>query len=187
MAERAGAPVAGFVAFLRGMNVGGHRISGAELRAVVEELGFNDVSSFRASGNVVFHAEPEPPTEIAARIEAGLGSSLGYEVPVFVRSTSEMQMIAAHQPFARALIESSKGKLQVTFLSAQGARKARKQILELASDEDRLSFGKRELYWLPSGGILDSALDLKAVAKLLGSMTTRTMGTVEQLTAKYFT
>jgi hypothetical protein len=62
----------------------------------------------------------------------------------------------------------------------------RKEVLALASDEDRLAFSDRELYWLPSGGILDSALDFKVIGKLLGPMTTRTKGTVEQLAAKYF-
>jgi uncharacterized protein (DUF1697 family) len=42
----------------------------------------------------------------------------------------------------------------------------------------------RELYWLPSGGLLESDLDLKAIEKLLGADTRRTMGTIEQIAAK---
>jgi uncharacterized protein (DUF1697 family) len=72
-------------------------------------------------------------------------------------------------------------------LSARPTARARKQVLALASDEDRLAFGDRELYWLPSGGMLDSELDLKAIGKLLGLTTTRTKNTVEQLATKYFT
>ena len=71
-------------------------------------------------------------------------------------------------------------------LSAKPAAKARKEVLALASDEDRLAFGDRELHWLPSGGILDSALDFKSIGRLLGPMTTRTKGTIEQVAAKYF-
>lgn len=56
----------------------------------------------------------------------------------------------------------------------------------MTSNEDRLAFGDRELYWLPSGGILDSELDFKVIGKLLGVMTTRTKNTVEQVAAKYF-
>ena len=59
-------------------------------------------------------------------------------------------------------------------------------MLELASDEDRLAFGERELYWLPSGGTQRSALDLKAIGALLGPTTMRTKGTIDQLAAKYF-
>ena len=52
--------------------------------------------------------------------------------------------------------------------------------------EDLLAFGKRELYWLPSGGTLDSELDRKTLDELLGPSTMRTMGTIEQLHAKFF-
>lgn len=175
-----------YAAFLRGMNVGGHRLSNVELRARFEELGFSDVNTFRASGNVVFAGASEPVTKMAAQIEAGLATALGYEVPVFLRTAGEVRKIAAHQPFEEALVEKSKGKLQVTMLTAKPAAKARKEVLALASDEDRLAFGDRELHWLPSGGILDSALDFKLIGKLLGPITTRTKGTVEQVAAKYF-
>jgi len=176
----------GYAAFLRGMNVGGHRISNDELRARFEELGLRDVGTFRASGNVIFTVDAEPEDKLAAHIEAGLEASLGYAVPVFLRSASEIGTIAAHRPFAQPLIDASKGKLQVVLLSAAPGAGARKQVLAMASDEDMLAFGERELHWLPSGGILDTALDFKAIGKLLGSTTTRTQGTVEQLAAKYF-
>ena len=177
-----------YAAFLRGMNVGGHRISNGELGRCFEELGFRDIGTFRASGNVIFAAEAaaEPLTKMTARIEAGLQASLGYAVPVFLRTASEVRAIAAHQPFRTPTIEASKGKAQVAMLSAKPAAKARKEVLALASDEDRLAFGDRELHWLPSGGILDSALEFKVIGQLLGPMTTRTKGTIDQVAAKYF-
>jgi uncharacterized protein (DUF1697 family) len=177
--------MSGYVAFLRGMNVGGHRISNAELGRCFEELGFREVSTFRASGNVIFAAEVEPVEEITARIEAGLRVSLGYAVPVFLRTAKQTRALAAHQPFTRPLIEASKGKLQVVLLSRRPAAKARNEVLAFAGEEDRLAFADRELHWLPSGGILDSTLDFKVIGRLLGPMTTRTKGTVEQLAAKY--
>jgi uncharacterized protein (DUF1697 family) len=175
-----------YAAFLRGINVGGHRVKGEELRSRFEALGFADVRVFRASGNVIFAAEREPLKKMAARIETGLAGSLGYEVPTFLRTASEVQVIAAEQPFAPAQVQSSKGKLQVALLSVAPTTRAREKVLALATDEDRLAFGERELYWLPSGGILDSALDLKVIGKLLGSTTTRTKNTVEQIAGKHF-
>lgn len=178
-----------YAAFLRGINVGGHRISSGELRARFEELGFSDVSTFRASGNVIFAApsgKPLTETELTERAEAGLAAALGYDVPVFLRTAPEVQKIAAHQPFPKPLVDASKGKLQVAMLSARPTAGARKEVLALASDEDRLAVGERELYWLPSGGILDSELDLKAIGKLLGLTTTRTKNTIEQIATKHF-
>jgi hypothetical protein len=58
-------------------------------------------------------------------------------------------------------------------------------VLSLASDEDALAFGERELYWLPSGGMLETALDLDAIDELLGLSTRRTKGTIELIAAKH--
>jgi uncharacterized protein (DUF1697 family) len=179
--------MAEYAAFLRGINVGSaHRIGSGELRAHFEEMGLREVATFRASGNVVFGAAGEPVAELATRIEAGLEASLGYEVAVFLRTAGEVRAIAAHESFAPALVDGSKGRLQVALLSAKPTSGARKQVLALASDEDRLAFGDRELYWLPRAGTQDSALDLKTVGTLLGLTTMRTKNTVDQLAAKYF-
>lgn len=175
-----------YAAFLRGMNVGGHRLSNVELRTHFEKLGFSGVQTFRASGNVIFAGAPESVTELAAHIEAGLQAALGYAVPVFLRSADEVRRIAAQRPFDPPSIAASKGKLQVAMLAAKPAAKVRKQVLAMAGKEDQLAFGERELHWLPSGGILDTSLDFKAIEQLLGPMTVRTMGTVEQIVARYF-
>jgi uncharacterized protein (DUF1697 family) len=175
-----------FAAFLRGMNVGGHRITNGDLRGRFEELGLREASTFRASGNVIFAGPHEPLADTARHIEEGLAASLGYEVPVFLRTASEVRAIAGHQPFAQPRIAASKGKLQVVLLSARPASSARREVLALASDADRLGFGDSELFWLPSGGILESALDFRVIGELLGPMTTRTKGTIEQIAAKYF-
>ena len=175
-----------YVAFLRAVNLARRRrVSSSELRSLFEELGFEDVGTFRTSGNVIFGAEPEPLLRMAERIETGLAEALGYDVVIFLRTASEVRAIANHQPFARKANQTSKGKLQVALLSAKPATRVQKSVLALATDADRLAFGDRELYWLPSGGTQDSALDFKAVEKLLGATTMRTMGTVEQLAAKY--
>ena len=55
-----------------------------------------------------------------------------------------------------------------------------------STDDDRLAVKGREVYWLPKGGISDSALDMAAITKLLGMNTIRTMGTMEQIAAKFF-
>ncbi len=174
------------VAFLRGVNLARRRrVGSAELRTLFEELGFQDVNTFRTSGNVIFAAEREPLPRMAERIEKGLAEALGFEVASFLRTESEIRAIAHHRPFAPKATHASKGKLQVALLSAKPATRVRKDVLALATDSDRLAFGERELYWLPSGGIRDSALNFKGVERLLGSTTMRTKGTIERLAAKY--
>lgn len=176
--------MSGYAAFLRGINLGrNRRIGSAELRTLFEAMGFDGVETFRSSGNVVFDADREPET---AEIEGALAESLGYDVTIFLRTGDEVRKIAKHQPFERALVDGSPGKLQVAILAARPGAKLRKQVLALATDEDRLAFGDRELYWLPSGLTRESTLDMNAIHRAVGSTTMRTKGTIEQLAAKYF-
>ncbi len=174
-----------YVAFLRGMNLGGRRIANEDLRSHFEALGCEEVATFRASGNVILVAD-EGEEPLAARLEAGLEERLGYEVPVFLRSADELLAIAAAEPFDPKAVEGSAGKLQVALLRETPAAAARKQALALASDADRLAVEARELYWLPGGGISESDLDLKALAAALGPTTIRTKGTIDQIAARHF-
>lgn len=174
-----------YVAFLRGMNLGNRRIKNDELRTEFETLGFEDVATFRASGNVIFGAPGQSESALTKTIEHGLSDALGYEVPVFLRSCDEVAAIAAQEPFAAKEVEASKGKLQVTMLTKKPSAAARKKVLALATDEDSLAIEARELFWLPSGGTLESELDHKAIGKALGQGTQRTMGTIEQIAAKH--
>lgn len=173
-----------YVAFLRGMNLGGRRITNEGLRSHFEALGCEEVATFRASGNVVF-AKSGRAAELAGQLEKGLGEALGYEVPVFLRSEKQLLAIAAQEPFSTKQLAASKGKLQVAFLAKKPAAAAAKKALALSSDADLLVLEGSELYWLPEGGISESDLDHKALANALGPMTIRTKGTVDQIVAKY--
>src|SRR4051794_22667177 len=154
----------GYAAFLRAINLGpNRRVSNAELRALFEQMGLREVSPFRSSGNVVFEAGRERTDVLAGRIERGLEESLGYEVGVFLRTASEVSAMAAHEPFEPDRVDASKGKLQVMLLSSKPAAATRRTVLALATEDDALAFGDRELYWLPSGGTLESQLDRGAL------------------------
>jgi uncharacterized protein (DUF1697 family) len=179
--------VSGYAAFLRGINLGPRRrIGSARLRSLFEDMGFRGVDTFRTSGNVVFQADGESPARLTAAIEKSLAAALGFEVAIFLRTADEVRAIADLEPFDARLVDRSEGKLQVTMLSEEPAARVRKAVLAQATDEDRLAFHGRELYWLPSGRMRDSGLDVRGVDKLLGSTTMRTKGTIEQLATKYF-
>src|SRR5829696_1721693 len=171
-----------FAAFLRGMNLGRRRIANADLRRHVEALGFEDVAVFRASGNVVLTAPDDAPVDAAGRrLEAGLAAALGYDVPVFARTAEQVRAMAALEPFPPAAIAASKGRLQVALLTKAPSARERRAALAHATDEDLLAIEGTELWWLPSGGMSDSQLDLAALGTLLGPSTIRTKGTIEQI------
>jgi uncharacterized protein (DUF1697 family) len=178
--------VSRYVAFLRGMNLGGRRIKNEELRRHFEGMGFEEVATFRASGNVIFSSSGrDGESKLARRVEAELDERLGYDVPVFLRSIDEVAAIAAEGPFDPRRVAKSKGKLQVSLLVEKPSAAAKKKVLAFADAEDLLALEGRELYWLPSGGLLESDLDLKAIEALVGTDTRRTMGTIEQIAARY--
>jgi uncharacterized protein (DUF1697 family) len=175
-----------YVAFLRGINLGNRRVKSPELIAHFEAMGFEDIATFRASGNVVF-VDPGGETEakVGARVEAGLEEGLGYDVAVFLRSSKEVAAIAARDPFEAKAIEASKGKPQVVLLGRKPSAKAKKAVEEITPDGDLMVIEGRELHWLPTVGLSETDLDTKALDAALGKGTTRTAGTIEAIAAKY--
>ncbi len=176
-----------YAAFIRSINLGKQRrVSGAELRAHFEDLGFEDVATFRTSGNVIFSGDREALATLTQRVDKALTKALGFEVVTFLRTAREVRALAAEQPFKAADVEKSGGKLQVMLLQRKPPPGAQRKALALATDADALAFGKRELFWLPSGGLMESELDRNAIGGLLGTVTVRTKGTIDALAAKYF-
>lgn len=176
--------MARYVAFLRGMNLGGRRITNEDLCAAFERLGFGGAKAFLASGNVVFDASGSRKS-LARRVEEGLAEELGYPVPTFLRASEEVIAVAAAQPFAHRSGLDGRGKLQVMFLQQAPDSPSREEALALASDDDWLTLKGRELFWLPIGGVSTSELDWKTLEKALGPTTTRTKNTVERLAKKF--
>ncbi len=172
-----------YAAFLRAVNLGrNRRVTGARLKELFEEAGADEVATFRTSGNVVFEA----PRDMTSELERHLQRALGHDMAIFLRSAKQLKAMAGHEPFPARELEASKGKLQVLLLRAKPSAAKQKRALALATDEDRLAFGTRELYWLPSGGTMESTLDQRALGELIGQATQRTQGTIEQLHAKFF-
>lgn len=173
-----------WVAFLRGMNLGGRRLTNDELRAAVAACGCQDVETYQASGNVVLR-DARPHDELAAALEDGLEAELAYPVPTFLRSAGEVRALADSAPFSQDELAASDGKRQVILLHTVPSDDALEELTAIVPDGDRLVPAGRELHWLPAAGLSDSAMDLRRLDELTGGTTTRTHGTIERLTAKF--
>ncbi|WP_342075879.1 DUF1697 domain-containing protein [Yoonia sp. SS1-5] len=92
-----------WVAFLRGINVGGHRkIPMASLRKIwAAQTGIGDVRSYIASGNLVFTGQG-PADDLAAGLQAVIADTFGFDVPVLVLSAKTMRDLVGSCPFAQA-------------------------------------------------------------------------------------
>ena len=94
--------MSGFVALLRGINVGGHRkVPMAELRELCEAIGWDEVRTYIQSGNVVFSAAGKGRAHEAA-LEQAIERRFGFPVDVIVRSGAELSRHAAANPFLEA-------------------------------------------------------------------------------------
>ena len=82
-----------FVAFLRGINVGGHIAKKDTLQNAFTSLGFQNVATYKQSGNVIFETKDTNPQEIKTKIEGCLKATLGFEVPVFLRTIPQLKEI----------------------------------------------------------------------------------------------
>ena len=173
------------VAFLAGINVGGRRVKGAQLVAPFEELGFADVATFLASGNVVFATREPAGPELEQRIEAQLNADLGCPVRTYLRTAEEVHEVAEFTPFPPEAQAASAGKLQVGFLRTAPSAETCEAVRRSATVDDLLAVHGRQLYWLPNGGVAGSALDFRPLDAALGSFTLRTMNTVQRIAARF--
>ena len=173
-----------YFAFLRGINVGGHRVKMDRLRELVESLGFEQVETFIASGNVIFSSASRDVHAMEDRIARQLQEALGYEVPTLIRSRSELESIATFEPSEPAPSDQS---VYVIFLREAADAELRRRLDDLGSDTDRFEFASREAYWLIRGKLSESPLFSMGLAKMTGgaSTTMRNMTTVRKLVAKY--
>ena len=91
--------MAGYVALLRGINVGGaNPIRMADLRTCFEQHGFERVATYIQSGNVVFEAPSTSAAELAERLEQIISAAFPYEASVVVRSREQMRTIVRGAP-----------------------------------------------------------------------------------------
>ncbi len=178
--------MAQYIAFLRGINVGGHRIKMDQLRVHFEEMGLTDVSTFIASGNVIFSADSEDVGDLSARIEQHLAQKLGYEVATFLRTPAQLDAIATLElPEGEDGAESF-SSIYVSLLRGPAPDDMRARFADLATESDRFWFSGSEMYWGLQGKISESPLFGKGLElAFAGAPTTsRNMNTLRRLAAK---
>ncbi len=166
-----------FVAFLRAINTPPRHVKMGRLRAIFGSLGFENVATHIASGNVIFDAESVD----VARIEAALERELGFQVPVFLRTAAEVRAVAAREPFGDA-----DGEMEVSFLPRAPDPDRALQVEGAVTGRDRLAVIDREVYWMHWGNRRDSDHSEAEVMRILGMPTTqRSARTVREIAARF--
>jgi uncharacterized protein (DUF1697 family) len=106
-----------YVAFLRGINVGGNRkVPMGDLQKLFVELGFTDVKTLLNSGNVLFASDETDISVLKAKIEAKLESVFGWNSDVIIRSQKDIQDIVERNRFESITVTPAT-RLYITFFS----------------------------------------------------------------------
>jgi uncharacterized protein (DUF1697 family) len=163
--------------FLRAINVGGHTVTMAALRAHLEDAGCTAVESYIASGNVRLQSR-RTAAVLEQAIERHLGRALGFPVATFLRSPT--QVAAA---VASLSAEAEEGvTMYIGLLRAPPDAAGRRRLDALQTDADRFTVVGREFAWLCRKSISQSAITGRQLESALGQPTTlRNLNTMHRV------
>ncbi|GIP47306.1 hypothetical protein D3C76_33810 [compost metagenome] len=172
------------IALLRGINVGGKNIiKMAELKRSLTEQGFSEVQTYIQSGNILFASEEEGA--LGLRMEEVIRRDFGLDIPVVLRTASELRATAEGCPFtpeeiAAAEAASTGECLYVAFLRSEPTAEALKRFAAYANEQELFRTSGREVYLLFKESVRNSKLAAN-LQKLDAYATVRNWKTVGKL------
>ncbi len=175
-----------YIALLRGINVGkAKRIAMADLRALLEKLGYANVRTLLNSGNALFDAPRANAGKLARAIEAAIASRFGFAVPVVAITAAELSGIVAANPLQAVANDPS--KYLVAFAADRAALGKVRPLLKQDWTPDALTIRAGAAYLWCARGVIESPL-MQAFARAAGdTVTTRNWATVLKLHAAALT
>jgi uncharacterized protein (DUF1697 family) len=171
-----------YVALLRGINLGGHKIVKMDqLRKMFEGMRFAEVKTYIQSGNVVFGAPARDSVSLAKKIEEKIVRQFGFPVPVLVKTAADFGNVIRNNPLVKEKgIDVS--KLHVTFLSSAPAKSALKMLDGIDAAEDQFCCAGEAVYLYCPNGYHATKLGNNVLERMLKvGATTRNWRTVNQL------
>ena len=153
----------------------------ADLRALLQTLGYTNVRTLLNSGNAVFDAADGTATEHAQRIQASVASALGVDALVIVKSAPEIASIVAGNTLAELATDPS--RLLVAFTQNTKSLLQLKALAHANWDAEAVHLGKQAAYIWCANGILDSKVAAPLLKELAQTGTTRNWATLEKIHA----
>ena len=172
-----------YIGLLRGINVGGNKkVAMADLRQMIEALGFSDVKTLLQSGNVVFRGPAKASARLEAQLEAALETRLGMNVEFHVRTADEWKAIVKANPFTAEALKDP-GHLLVSCFKAPLDKANVKALQAAITGPEILKADGRHLYMVFPEGIGNSKATPLIDRKLAAKGTARNWNTVQKLLA----
>lgn len=172
-----------YISILRGINVSGQKkIKMADLKALYLSLGFDDVSTYIQSGNVIFSCDESNQLKIKEEIELAIKAAYGFEVPVDVRCVEQFNAVLANLPFEDIDLAQDGTKVMVTFLSGEPEQSNIDAIAQYVKAPEKLIVDGQVAYLHCPNGYGKTKLSNVFLEKKLGvCATTRNLKSVSKL------
>lgn len=155
------------VALLRGINVGGNRIIRmADLRSMLDEMGFRGVRTLLQSGNVVFETETSEGSGLSLRLERAILTRFGFDVDCMIRTPLEWEAAIFGNPFPESA-QAEPNRLLVVFFKSEPASEALAELHAALTGGEALVVKGRELYAIYPQGIAGSKLTTSLIESRL--------------------
>lgn len=172
-----------WAAMLRGINLGKRQLKSAELKSVAETLGFTEVRTILASGNVVFEAGGATPEALEHDLHAALEKATGLKSDIFVRNRADIDALVKANPFPHEARERP-SFLVVSFHREPVDKAAIDRLAESYSGPERMVAIGRELFTdFPEGQGRSNLIPAMQKAKLSHGNTGRNWNTVLKIQA----
>ena len=172
--------MATYVALLRGINVGkAKRVAMADLRAVIESLGYTDARTLLNSGNAVFASKRPLPRKAAEELRAALVKKTGVSSRFTLRSAAELDEVVRKNPLLKMATDHT--RLFAAFVNEPDDLARVEPLAKQQWKPDVVAMGPGVVYiWCPNGLLESKAFE--GVGKLLGDgVTVRNWATVMKL------
>lgn len=171
-----------YISLLRGINVAGKaQIKMTALRAMYEALGFDNVTTYIQSGNVIFGSTETNTSILGKQISAKIEADFGHRVPVTVLTPGELAHIAKQNPFP-ADPSVNLASVYVTFLAQKPAPFDPSVILDKKKEQEQIVFTDQAVYFYSPTGYGTTKLDNNFLEKKLKvTATTRNWKTTLEL------
>ena len=150
-----------------------------ELRDALAEGGFEDVSTYLQSGNVLLSTKGKAEG-VARAVERLIEKRFGLDISVIVRTRAELVKVVERDPLADSADDPK--RYQVTFLAKKLPREVALEISSTAVEPEQVVVSGREIYAWHPGGVGRSKLAAFLSGKKLGvPATARNWSTVTKL------
>ncbi len=168
-----------YVALLRGINVGGNnKVSMKKLKEVFEGLGFDNVSTYINSGNIIFHTNIA--TNLAKKIDTAIEKEFKIQVKVLVKEFKEIKSICNKIP--ASWTNDTEQRTDVIYLWKDFDKKSSLKLITVNPDVDNLIYTKGAIIWnMKRSNYTKSKMNKFIGTELYKNSTARNVNTARKL------